>query len=170
MDPSGLDTQFSVGVSATLFAFFAGGGGNGDVGITTDWTLSGTAFFASAQGEALGGLGLYAGVGVTGGASYTNGPLTSSDSFGLYGEADLGAGEAVGASTQIDSDGNLGASQGYPVKAMPGAGVGAMLAGGFYVQRVWVSPTWKELMASFEQRLADAKCRSKFTAPPVIPY
>jgi len=88
------------------------------------------------------GLGLYAGVGISPLIGHTNGPLQPGPS-GLSGyvEADMGAGEAASVSANIDLDGNVSGSGGYPAgpgKFLPGAGMGLMVGAG-------VSKSWTQV-------------------------
>jgi RHS repeat-associated protein len=106
-DPWGLDTQYFASVGGTI-AVIGGVGGGFTIGVSIpdkpqnylDWQL-----FVSGQGNAMLGLGIYAGYGVSGGISTSDGPLPRfSGAWQPYIEADIGLGPlSAGASVQGDN-------------------------------------------------------------------
>jgi len=146
VDPLGLDWQFSIGVSGTLFGLTIGGGGGTSVGISTNGTLASTYFFATGQANAMGGLGAFAGVGVVAGGGYTPCAPTSGTTQGFYGEADLGGGPAVSVGGQMDFDGNPSGAGAGPFRFMPGVGFGAAVGVGVFQSTTVVSPSISEML------------------------
>ncbi|NHZ93973.1 hypothetical protein F2P45_34020 [Massilia sp. CCM 8733] len=109
VDPLGLDKQVSLGISGlvqvgilpSVFGVGAGAGGGTSVGISIpknwkNWRCY--QLFLTAQANGYGGVGTFAGVGLSGGISSSDGPITSGTSTGTIGEVNAGWGIAGGAS------------------------------------------------------------------------
>ena len=132
-DPSGLNTQYSVGVGGTL-ALILGIGAGANAGVSVPHRLldiSGYQLFTNLQIQGMAGGGLFGGYGLQFGRSTTPGPLSTFDaSGGLYVEGDIGYGVAAGGSAtlQPNSGGGLSLS-GISISPVSRFGVGA----GFYV-------------------------------------
>lgn len=154
-DPYGLDKQFGMTLSGSVFALLGGGSGSVTFGITTDGTLAGSNFYTTAQGNPMVGLGLYAGGGLAPALGSTNGPLQSGVSdWTPYLEGNLGAGEAAGAAVNFDFHGNLGLAGAYPVgplKVFPGLGMGLMVGVGASKSRTWKSESFCDMYNGFNQ-------------------
>ncbi|MGC2422682.1 MAG: RHS repeat-associated core domain-containing protein, partial [Candidatus Acidiferrales bacterium] len=151
LDPTGLDAQFGFSGGVTVFPLVFGSGGSAGVGISTNWTLSGTSFYFTAQGDAMVGLGLYAGAGAGPVIGHTNGPLTTGTADNLYGEADAGWGLSgtLSGTLPTNPDGsidwsNTGTSLSPPVGKGAG-GLGGGFGGAIGIGEAWsythVSPT-----------------------------
>jgi len=127
IDPYGLDTQFSVGISGTAFAGGRVSGGT-SVTVSTDGTFSGTRAGVTFQGNGLVGAGAFAGVGVSGGVSHSDGSPTFgiNTTTGTHGEANAGFGISGGAGVDFPDGGGFGVSGGG---GRLGVGVGIMPAG-----------------------------------------
>lgn len=139
IDPSGLDWQLGITGSFTVWPLTFGVGGGLTFGISSDGTIGGTSIFASEQGNAMAGPGVYAGAGLGIVAGHTNGPLTGGGSVSVYGEADAGTGPSVGVSgSYAPSNGSF---SGGVSKGLPGAGVGIAAGLGVSYSRTQVSPT-----------------------------
>ena len=98
IDPLGLDRQFSVGGSGTAFAVFIGA----NFGLTATLSVPNNIMklecyqlSVSSNASALGGVGAYAGAGISVGTSKSNGPLKSGFSGGTYRYGEMGAGWGV---------------------------------------------------------------------------
>jgi RHS repeat-associated protein len=159
-DEWGLDYQLSLGVSGTLFGLTVGGGGGASFGISSNGTLKGTYLFVSGQANLMGGAGAFAGIGATIGAGHSEGPPTSGTAQGLYGELDLGGGEAVSLSGQMDFEGNPSAAGGGPLRITPGVGFGIAAGVGVFQSTTLVSPSVAEMVQrvrkAFESKKANA--------------
>jgi len=146
MDPYGLDWQFGLSFSGSVFALLGGASGSVSAGLTTDGTLAGTSFYSTEQVNPMVGLGLYAGVGAAPVIGHTDGPLQEGASgWTPYIEGDLGAGEAASVGLNFDLDGNFGATGAYPrgpLRVFPGAGMGLMVG-------VGASKSWTQKSMSF---------------------
>ncbi len=154
VDPSGLDSQYQVGVSGTLFGpllsgFFpsAGASGGTAAGISTDGTLCGTSAYLSFQANALVGGGIFGGVGVNAGTSVTDGPMQSGYSVSPYVEVNAGLLVATGFSTTFNETGEPTGVSGYG-RGVAGVGVGLMAAGGASLTTNVVSPPLGDLLSS----------------------
>ena len=148
-DPYGLDKQFGMMLSGSVFALLGGGSGSVTFGITTDGTLAGSNFYTTAKVNPMVGLGLYGGVGLAPALGTTNGPLEAGISdWTPYVEGDLGAGEAAGAGFNFDFHGNFGLSGAYPagpLKVFPGLGMGLMVGMGASKSRTWKSESFCDM-------------------------
>jgi hypothetical protein len=147
-DPFGLEAQYSLGVGGTLAILFVGAGGSLSVGISVPDNLSnfsGYQLFATLQGNAMGGAGLYGGAGVTGGISGSQGPLQAglSGSKGIYIEGDIGSGVSAGASIQANSGG--GGSIGFSPVPHVGLGYGAWFGAGGFGSGTVATPTFGQI-------------------------
>jgi RHS repeat-associated protein len=147
LDPFGLEAQYSLGVGGTLAILFGGVGGSFSVGISVPDKLSnlgGYQVFAALQGNAMGGVGLYGGAGVTGGISGSQGPLQAglSGSKGLYIEGDIGSGLSAGASVQGNSGGG---SIGFSPAPHIGLGYGAWFGAGGFASGTVATPTFGQI-------------------------
>jgi RHS repeat-associated protein len=158
-DPLGLDTQYFVGVSGTLAILFGGIGGSFTFGVSVPDNPSNYGnyqFFGTLQGNAMLGIGLYAGAGVTGGVSHTEGPLPpgASASTGRYIEGDIGVGPSVGGSVQAESASSFGA--GFNPAPQVGFGYGIWFGAGGYASGTLATPPLNSiLMSPREQQAAD---------------
>ena len=110
-DPFGLDWQFSVGISGFI-------GGNPIIplpgpfiggGVSVGFTSSGQVFIQF-QGELAAGSGIYAGVGLQGGISHSDCPMSAgiNVSQSVQVDANFGAGVSAGASGNVDPSGTSG--------------------------------------------------------------
>ena len=166
-DPLGLDTQFGVSVSGTIFAGFFGGGGGATIGISTNGTIAGTSFFATEQANGMVGVGGYAGVGASPYAGHTDGPMTpSSGSWTPYAEGDLGWGPAISVGGGTDKDGNWGLAGAGPyglLKPIPGVGIGVAIGVGASYSSTQVTDSlgdiWKGIRDAWKKE--KIQCREK---------
>jgi len=147
VDLLGLETQYSLGVSGTLAILFGGAGASLSVGISVpdSWSnIGGYQAFATLQGNAMAGVGLYGGYGVTGGISGSNGPLATglSGSTGLYLEGDIGSGISAGASIQGSSSGG---AIGFSPLPHIGVGYGAWIGTGGFASGTIATPTFGQI-------------------------
>jgi len=145
VDLNGEECQYSLGIFGTLFGPMLGpvsGGISGGVslGLSTDWTLEGTQLFVSFQANLLVGVGTFGGVGLQGGTSISEGPLTSGASNSPYYEGNAGTGPSLGFGGTTDTSGNPTGVSGY-TQALPGVGFGGMAAGGANQTYTAASPT-----------------------------
>ncbi|WP_442755798.1 hypothetical protein ACNHKD_03825 [Methylocystis sp. JAN1] len=132
-DPLGLDQQWGVSVNGTVAGGWGLGGSIGvgmsipDGGSFLDWQP-----FINIQGNAMIGVGLYAGVGIAGNYSKSCGllPVGFGNDSGLYADGDLGWGPSVGGSVQVNNDGV--SNVGFPVAPRIGEGIGVYVGGGGY--------------------------------------
>jgi RHS repeat-associated protein len=146
-DPLGLDAQFGVTLSGTIFAILGGGSCSVTAGITSDGTWRGTSFFSSEQVNPMAGLGLYAGLGLTPYLGHTDGSLQSGgpSRWTPYVEANIGHGISGSFSSNFSFQGDWSVGGSYPVglgKIVPGAGMGVMVG-------VGASKSWTQVYPSF---------------------
>ncbi|CAB3680442.1 hypothetical protein [Trinickia soli] len=140
-------TQFGASVSGTLMLPFVAGGGGWNVGLSTDGTLSNTAFYVQAQANGMAGAGFFAGVGGSVGISHSNGQILSGTSTSGYAEMDAGFGAAGSANAAINDDGTIGGIGGAaPAKVFPGVGFGAGVGAGLSKTTTYVSPSLGDLL------------------------
>jgi hypothetical protein len=147
IDPFGLEAQYSLGVGGTLAILFGGVGAGFSVGISVPDRLSnlgGYQLFATLQGNAMGGAGLYGGAGLTAGVSGSKGPLQTglSGSTGLYVEGDIGSGISAGASLRGNNSG--GAASFTPLPHI-GLGYGAWFGVGGFASGTVATPTFGQI-------------------------
>jgi RHS repeat-associated protein len=146
-DPFGLESQYSLGTSGTLAVLFGGVGASLSVGLSVPdnpSNLGGYQLFVTLQGNAMGGVGLYGGAGLSAGISGSQGPLATglSGTTGMYLEGDLGSGISVGASIQGNSSG--GAASFTPLPNI-GLGYGVWLGAGGFASGTIATPTFNQI-------------------------
>jgi RHS repeat-associated protein len=167
IDPMGLDTQFSLGINGNILAGFpqfgflgAGIGGGTSVGINiptdlTNWRCY--QGFMQFQGNLVGGVGAFAGVGVSAGFSTSDGPLPlMSSATGIITELNAGWGIAGGYSaltnggSVLNPDDYFRPVSGGSVTALPRAGAGYGFGGavGQYRSATLATPTIGDRCAS----------------------
>ncbi len=152
-------TQISVGISGTLqvgipqLAFLgAGGGGGTSIGLSIPddlFDFGNYQAFVQFQANGYAGIGLFAGVGLTGSVTRSDSPISSGSTSGIITEGNLGWGVAGGASFTAEGS-VLNASDWInPINSLggtlnPKAGVGFGLSAGVgqYTSTVITTPTW----------------------------
>jgi RHS repeat-associated protein len=139
IDPSGLEWQFSVGVSGSIGGLMIGGPFVGG-GVSFGFTSSGTVF-GQVTANAQVGYGVFAGIGFTGGASYSACPMelglkTEQQSIGTF---NIGKGVSGGVSVEGTESGITGASGGY---GRIGAGFGVQTSVGASTTTTYAIRPW----------------------------